>query len=138
MMELINNENQEDVPLRFPVKLKHAGSLHRMFLRDVEGRVIRDDNGRQLNLYSDNIVDYIACGRIRFIYDVSKEYRYIITSEHQYRIFQSERTLGSIDPHCCYHVYYDSDATPVQFYRYGWKQRSKQSNRHGTTKTIPL
>ncbi len=133
-----NDSNSEATQMTYPVKLRHAGSLHRMFLWDIDGKIVRDNNGKQLNLYSECIVDYIACGSIRFIYDVSKEYRYIITSENQYKRFQNDRKFGSTDPHCCYHVYYDSDATPVQFYRYGWKHRTQQSNRHRASKIIPL
>ena len=139
-MELFNNPNNEEgvPPIRYPIKYNHAGSLHRLYLRDVDNNVVRDDYGKQLNLYSKDIVDYIACGRIRFIYDIKKEYRYIITSDHQYRRFQYERVFGSTNVNDYYSVYYDSDATPVQFYRYNWRHCNQRPNRRGITKTIPL
>ena len=107
--------------IRFPVCLLHRGSMHRAYLFDVDGKVVRDDVGQPLSLYSKNITDYVKNSRIRFIYNLPKEYRFIVTSRAQYLRFKYEQKHGSLVPRRQYHVYYDSDAAPRSIFKYWWE-----------------
>lgn len=97
----------------YPVAYRAHKSLHRAYLFDVDGYVVRGDFNEPVNLYHPAIKDYIADGKIRFIYDVSKEYRYIIVSSEQYKRFQRERVMGSKLRSKLYHIYPDHDSTTV-------------------------
>lgn len=96
---------------RYPIKYHHERSLYRKYLRDVDGRVVRGDHGEPLHLYAPNIRDYIESGQVRFIYDLPKEYRYIVTSQEQYHRFQKERAVGSPYKNKYYFIYPDDDTT---------------------------
>lgn len=104
--------------IRYPVTLIHRGSMHRSYLQDVDGKLLRDDYGLYLNLYSKHLTDYTKNKRIRFIYNLPKEYRFIITSTEQYNRFKFEIQNGSLLPNKKYCVYYDSDTAPASILRY--------------------
>lgn len=87
--------------------------MHRRYLFDVDGNIVRGTNGGPLNLYSPAIRDYVDQGAVRFIYDLPREYRYIITSPQQMKRFRLERERGSRLKQRIYHVYFDQDATVV-------------------------
>jgi len=95
----------------FDIKLSHVGSLYDSFLRDVDGNRIKAKSGKDLSLYTSEIRLYVANREVRFIYDVSREFRYIITSEEQYNRFRSDLCNGSPDAGTQYYVYFDADAS---------------------------
>lgn len=90
--------------------------MHRKYLFDVDGHIVRGFYGEPVNLYSKGITFYIAQGYIRLIYDLTREYRYIVVDEEQYHRFQQEREIGSTSKDRVYHVYPDDDTTLLPLY----------------------
>ena len=97
---------------RYPVTLAHGGSIWRRVLRDVDGGLLVDDQAKPLNLFNPAIKDMFG-RRVRFIYNLKDEYRYIVTSDEQEKRFLIDREFGAIIPHKTFTVYYDSDAAPL-------------------------
>jgi len=113
---------------RYPVTFTHGGSIWRRVLRDVDGALLVDDQARPINLFSPTMKTLFG-QRIRFIYNVKEEYRYIVTSDEQEKRFLIDREFGAIIPHKTFTVYYDADATCLSLLHGGRikRRQGKQS-----------
>ena len=110
--DLVSASTSERNIRRYPVTLTHGGSIWRRILRDVDGSILLDDQARPLNLFNPAIKTMFG-QRVRFIYCVRGEYRYIVTSEEQEKRFLIDRDFGAIIPNKSFVVYYDADAAPL-------------------------
>jgi hypothetical protein len=96
-------------PERFPVKIFDRCSIYRKYIYDVDGRIVRGREDKPISVFDPEIKELIICGRIRFIYDLPSEFRYIITNQEQYYRFRYEREHGSLNRFKYYNVYVDDD-----------------------------
>lgn len=94
---------------RYTVVLKDEGKLHAPQLRDVNGNILRDTDGRVLSIFDQELSDLIKDGAVRFIHKVNPGYVYIVTNTTDELVFQHERDNGSEHPYTQYTVYFDDD-----------------------------
>ena len=94
----------------FPIKIQLRRHIYGQQLYDVEGRLIVDDRGRALNVYSSTLKQLFCDKKIKIIRDIVCGYRYFVTSSHQQQRFQDDRENGSLYFRKTYHVYHDDDA----------------------------
>lgn len=100
---------QEDLQF-FPIKIQLRRHIYGQQLYDVEGRLIADDKGNALNVYSSTLKQLFADKKIKIIRDIVCGYRYFVTSSLQKHKFQEDRENGSLYFRKTYHVYHDDDA----------------------------
>lgn len=108
-----SSSSEAEVDALFPVKYVDRKSMHRKYLFDVDGYIVRGVHDEPLNLYHPALKEYINTGYVTFIYDVHREYRYIVRSKIQHDRFKRERVIGSSRPNRMYHIYPDDDSTTV-------------------------
>ncbi len=100
---------QSEPAQRYPVRFLDRCSLYRKHLFDVDGKVILGKYLRPVSIFNPEIKELLVSGRVRFIYDLTNEYRYIITNHQQWCRFLHERKHGSTQERKYYHVYVDDD-----------------------------
>lgn len=95
---------------RKPIKLQNRGSRYSRTLYDLDGNVLQDKNGNQLNVYTANMKTAFENGKLRLIHKLSDPgYSYFVTSAEQLERFNEERENGSYRYTNVYHVYADED-----------------------------
>lgn len=97
--------------------LLHSGSIWRRYVLDVEGNVVRCGLGLPVNVYRPDFRDILQERSIRFVYDVSREFRFVTTSDAQHNQFTADVVYGATVQNKCYHVYYDDDVSHVRLLR---------------------
>jgi hypothetical protein len=111
---------------RFRPLLLHAGSIWRKYVVDVEGNVVRCGLGLPVNVYRADFADILRDRRIRFVYDVAREFRFVTSSDDQYESFVVDVVHGTTTQNKSYHVYYDDDVAALQLLRLrGLKDRAR-------------
>lgn len=95
---------------RKPIKLRNRGSRYARILYDLDGNVLKDKFGVNINVYTVNIRTAFEEGSLRLIRKLSDPgYSYFVTSEEQLQRFEEERDLGTSRYNNVYHVYADED-----------------------------
>lgn len=89
----------------------HGSTMYKRRLYDVDGKVMRDDQGIPMTLYHPGFKSALEENRIRLIHCIHPGYRYFIQSEKQMQRFQQERREGAPVHNRYYHVYNDEDMT---------------------------
>ena len=93
----------------YPVELVYQHNRYSSTLVDVDGNVLKGKDGRNLNVFREELKDMMISKEIRFMHYLSKEptYAYFITSPEQLGRFHIERTEGSPRVGKKYYVYID-------------------------------
>jgi hypothetical protein len=97
-----------DVEL-YPVEIVYHHNRYASTLVDVDGNVLVGEDGRNLNVFREELKDKLVLKEIRFMHYLTKEptYAYFITSAEQLGRFHLERIEGAPKPYKKYHVYPD-------------------------------
>lgn len=93
----------------FPVYLKNMGSTNGNILYDVDGDIIKDDEGKTLNVRSKGLLGMFESGKLRLIRNMLPGYRYFIKNSQQMENFMFNRKYGAEHPNFTYCIYEDED-----------------------------
>lgn len=96
----------------YPVTIIFCGSnLYSSRLRDLDGFYLQDYHGKNLNVYTKELSEYLNNKSIRVIHRVNPGYRYFTTSVAQYNAFKKIREDGWTysAPGQCFYLYDDED-----------------------------
>lgn len=110
-MENSDNESStNESATKFPVTLLlHGYNLYSGILYDVDGNILRAENGRPYNVFQVKFKEAMGSKDLRLIHVLNPGYRFFVTSESQLRQFYDERENGSLYQKTTYHVYDDED-----------------------------
>ena len=123
LSEVSSEDQHSDVPL-FPVRLRHCGSVYQHRLYDIDGNILRDDDGNDLHLFNPKIKEFFSARHLRCIRHPLHDYRYFVRTQEQLNRFQREREKGSEERNVFYFIYKDNDHdTQIEK-----RQRSKKPN----------
>ena len=102
----------QDSDVRFQVKYRLHWNVYADRLYDVDGDLLINDSGKELNFFMREMRELLEDGKIRVIHNIRIGYRYFITSLEQEARFLREKEYGSEEP-TTYHIYPDEDYEAV-------------------------
>ena len=72
---------ETNISSAFRARFRNMGSMYARRLYDVDGNVLRDDDGHLLNVYTPTMNEYFADGSLRLVRSLRYDYRYFVRTQ---------------------------------------------------------